>query len=43
MTDEQAFQLTKEYMGNLNIGNMMKGVASGRGTGKQRPADKHAR
>ena len=26
MTDEQAFELTREYMSTLNLGQMMKGV-----------------
>lgn len=29
MTNEEAFALTKEYMGNFNIGNVIGGVAKG--------------
>jgi hypothetical protein len=29
MTKEQAFELTKEYMGNISLGGMMKNVFSG--------------
>jgi hypothetical protein len=28
MTDEQAFELTRQYMSTLNIGHMMKGFGS---------------
>jgi hypothetical protein len=31
MTNEQAFQLTREYMGNMSLGNIMKGMASSGG------------
>lgn len=33
MSNEQAFQLTKEYMGNLNLGNIMRGAT---GSGDER-------
>jgi hypothetical protein len=29
MTKDQAFELTKEYMGNMSLGGMMKNVFSG--------------
>jgi hypothetical protein len=30
MTNEQAFQLTRDYMGNMSLGNITRGIASGR-------------
>ena len=29
MNDEQAFELTSQYMSTLNLGNMMKGMSHG--------------
>ena len=36
MTDEQAFELTSQYMSTLNLGNMVKGFGHGKN-----PQDNH--
>ena len=35
MSNEQAFQLTREYMSNINIGKMFGGMAHGRNAAAQ--------
>jgi hypothetical protein len=39
MSKEQAFALTKEYMSNLSIGGLLKGITSGATGGRSEESD----
>lgn len=39
MTSDQAFRLTRDYMSNISLGNMMRGMSSMGESGKERSGE----